>query len=66
MNAKILQKSISLKLRQLVNCCASLAKETRGAKMKDRPIMLLKTHVEEMSVLCLAIMCMKNKVVKVF
>jgi hypothetical protein len=36
----------------------------RGAKMKDRPIMLLKTHVEIMSVLRLAIMFMKNKAVK--
>jgi hypothetical protein len=63
--AKIFKKSMSLKLRRLVYCRASLAKKTRGAKMKDRPIMLLKTNVEKMSVLGLAIMFMKNKVVKV-
>ncbi len=32
-------------------------------KMKDEPIMLLKTHVEKMSLLRKAIMFMKNKLV---
>ena len=33
--------------------------------MKDRPIMLLKTNVGKMSVLSLAIILLKNKIVKV-
>jgi hypothetical protein len=61
--AKISNKSISLKIKYLVHQQRSSSQKTRVLKMKDRPIILLKTHVEKMSVLCLAIMLMKNKVV---
>jgi hypothetical protein len=40
-----------------------VGEKTRGEKMKVSPIMLLKTHVENMSEIGLAIMLLKNKLV---
>jgi hypothetical protein len=58
--AKILQKSMSLKLQYLAYSLCRLDKKRGGEKMKVSSIMLLKTNGEKMSVFWLSIMLLKK------
>jgi hypothetical protein len=51
---------MSLRQKGLSKSCGHGVEKSGGSKMRDRAIMLLKTHLEKMSVFGLAIMSMKR------
>ena len=60
MSAKILQRSISLKLKELISLRWQGHEKRAGGKMKVTSNMLLKTNGEKMSEICLSKMLLKK------
>ncbi len=63
MKREFLAKMYVVETKMVSLFLGQTSEKMRGEKMKDSPIMLLKTHVEKMSEIGLAIMLLKNKLV---